>query len=176
MGRVEDWDEGPLDCNYIGVIDNLVGKKNMKNLPFRSPTSCRFFQNHSVLLSLIAAKRVARRRNHRLQNSSLRVQLLLDPESSNTEDEDGPNSVSIVVTISHQKMCKTKTISWISYNNIMLFLERLVVGDVSLVVWLSPDWKYHSKLIHYKLLLAMVTDNLYNKLRSYQFCSPLFVL
>ena len=58
-----------------------------------------------VLLSVIAAKRVARRRDHHLQTSSLRVQLLLDPESLTTEDEDGPNSVSIIVTIVHQKMC-----------------------------------------------------------------------
>lgn len=80
----------------------------MRYSPFRSyPSVVDFEEAHSVLLSVIAAKRVVRRRNHRLQNCSLRVRLLLDPESPNTEDEDRPegydqdesNSVSIIVTI-----------------------------------------------------------------------------
>lgn len=64
-------------------------------------------------------------------------------------------------------MCKIKIISWIFYNNIMLFLEWLVVGNVFLVVWFSFDWKYYNKFIYYKLFFVMVIDNLYNKFRSY---------
>lgn len=57
------------------------------------------------------------------------------------------------------------------------YVTKWLVDDVFLVVWLTLDHcRYRSKLIQYKLLLDMVTDNLYNKLTSYQFCSSPSVL
>ena len=60
----------------------------------------------SLVHSVAAAKRVVRRRSHRIQNCPLHVQLLPDSESSNMEDDDEPgydqdasSSVTIIIAI-----------------------------------------------------------------------------